>query len=136
MSTVKFNWSCPYCKRNVTITNSNYSSGIHSFNNGNKDGNLAINTIVIVCPNDECCEYTIRAFLYKTIEYHGRRAVTGNPIMQWNMKPSSLAKEYPDYVPQAIISDYKEAYLIKDLSPKASATLSRRCLQEIGRAHV
>lgn len=43
--------------------------------------------------------------------------------------PSSKAKQYPDYVPASIIQDYSEAYLIVDLSPKASATLSRRCLQ-------
>jgi hypothetical protein len=34
-------------------------------------------------------------------------------------------------VPQAIREDYGEACLIRDLSPKASATLSRRCLQGI-----
>lgn len=43
--------------------------------------------------------------------------------------PASLAKQFPDYVPVPIRQDYEEAYAIKDLSPKASATLSRRCLQ-------
>jgi Domain of unknown function (DUF4145) len=38
-------------------------------------------------------------------------------------------KILPDYVPAPIVADYKEACLIADLSPKASATLSRRCLQ-------
>lgn len=32
-------------------------------------------------------------------------------------------------MPKPILDDYKEAVLIKNLSPKASATLSRRCLQ-------
>jgi hypothetical protein len=35
----------------------------------------------------------------------------------------------PSCVPAAITADYTEACLIRDLSPKASATLSRRCLQ-------
>lgn len=35
----------------------------------------------------------------------------------------------PDYIPSAIRSDYSEAVSLVDLSPKASATLSRRCLQ-------
>jgi hypothetical protein len=35
----------------------------------------------------------------------------------------------PSYVPQAIKDDYTEACLIVEPSPKASATLSRRCLQ-------
>ncbi|WP_260997717.1 DUF4145 domain-containing protein [Thalassolituus hydrocarboniclasticus] len=51
--------------------------------------------------------------------------------MNWSMKPSSLAKQFPTYIPQAVIDNYEEACLIRDLSPKASATLSRRCLQGI-----
>lgn len=43
--------------------------------------------------------------------------------------PTSLAKQFPDYVPQQIRQDYEEAYAIANISPKASATLSRRCLQ-------
>ena len=50
-----------------------------------------------------------------------------NRIMHFN--PISLAKDYPDYIPQTIRSDYEEAHAILNLSPKASATLSRRCLQ-------
>ena len=48
-------------------------------------------------------------------------------IMHFN--PISLAKAYPDYIPQTIRSDYEEAHAILNLSPKASATLSIRCLQ-------
>ncbi len=43
--------------------------------------------------------------------------------------PSSLAKQFPEYIPKAIREDYEEAYSILNLSPKASATLARRCLQ-------
>lgn len=45
------------------------------------------------------------------------------------IKPNSLAKQFPDYIPETIRNDYEEAYAILHLSPKASATLSRRCLQ-------
>lgn len=45
------------------------------------------------------------------------------------MYPTSLAKHFPEYVPSFIKEDYEEAYSILTLSPKASATLSRRCLQ-------
>jgi len=48
----------------------------------------------------------------------------------WSLVPAFAAKNYdPGIVPQVIIDDYIEACQIKDLSPKASATLSRRCLQ-------
>ena len=45
------------------------------------------------------------------------------------LRPQSLAKHFPDYIPTPIKDDYTEAYNILYLSPKASATLSRRCLQ-------
>lgn len=43
--------------------------------------------------------------------------------------PSSIAKHFPKYIPEQIRKYYEEAYAIVSLSPKASATLSRRCLQ-------
>jgi hypothetical protein len=45
------------------------------------------------------------------------------------VKPRSNAKVFPDYIPIQILTDYKEACLVRSLSPKASATLSRRCMQ-------
>lgn len=129
-----FPWTCPYCHRDATITGSNYSRNTHYFDNRNKDGSLGILTQVIVCPNEECKEYAIEAFLCKA-----RRGSYGNELYQsatlfsWQLKPQSQAKTYPPYIdiPQSIIDDYNEACLIKNLSPKASATLSRRCLQGI-----
>lgn len=43
--------------------------------------------------------------------------------------PNSFAKNYGEIVPSQIQEDYREAYAILHLSPKASATLSRRCIQ-------
>ena len=45
------------------------------------------------------------------------------------LQPISQAKQFPKYVPQPIRDDYEEACAIVNLSPRASATLSRRCLQ-------
>jgi hypothetical protein len=42
---------------------------------------------------------------------------------------SGGGKAQPEYIPTALRGDYAEACSIKDLSPKASATLVRRCLQ-------
>ena len=53
----------------------------------------------------------------------------GPVIEEWNLLPASRAKPQPDYIPSPLRKDYLEACLISDLSPKASATLSRRCLQ-------
>lgn len=43
--------------------------------------------------------------------------------------PHGQVKQFPAYIPAALLEDYREACLVKDLSPKASATLVRRCLQ-------
>lgn len=47
------------------------------------------------------------------------------------IQPASLAKIFPEYIPKEIRKDYEEAYAILHLSPKASAALSRRCLQSM-----
>lgn len=48
---------------------------------------------------------------------------------QWDLIPENVHKHYPEYIPQQIRDDYREACLIIDNSPKAAATLLRRCLQ-------
>jgi hypothetical protein len=45
--------------------------------------------------------------------------------------PASFAKPQPDYIPEPLRRDYEEACAIRDLSPKASATTTRRCIQGI-----
>ena len=55
--------------------------------------------------------------------------VPGEILQKWDLLPESTAKPQPDYIPQALVADYAEACRIRDLSPKASATLARRCLQ-------
>ena len=43
--------------------------------------------------------------------------------------PQSPAIHFPEYIPEGIRRDYEEACSILSLSPKAAATLARRCLQ-------
>jgi hypothetical protein len=124
-----FSWTCPYCNQVATITDSNRSYASHKFSNENRDGGLAIWTSVIVCPNQSCREYKIIAQLYKTRISGGALELYGDPIDGWELKPRSAAKPFPSYIPQPILDDYHEACLIANDSPKASATLSRRCLQ-------
>ncbi|MCI0563981.1 MAG: DUF4145 domain-containing protein, partial [Nitrososphaera sp.] len=97
--------------------------------------NLEMCSSVTVCPNNECKEYTIEAELYKITKTrlptgHSVERI-GKPLIRWQLRPQSKAKQFPSYIPQQILDDYREACLIKDLSPKASATLSRRALQGI-----
>lgn len=45
--------------------------------------------------------------------------------------PDTKSKVFPKYIPLALRTYYQEAYSILKLSPKAAATLARRCIQGI-----
>jgi hypothetical protein len=104
---------------------------MHRFHGGNAIGSLGLYTNVIVCPNSKCKEFVIDADLFE-VNHNGASWVRiGGAIQRWKLRPQSAAKPFPKYIPEPILQDYQEACLIADLSPKASATLSRRCLQGI-----
>ena len=123
-------WTCPYCGRAATITDENFFTNMAVFDKGSKDGLLGFRMYVFTCPIPECREYDISAYLTK-VRYHPNLEEIGEPLIRWQLKPQSSAKVFPDYVPAPIVADYNEACLIRDLSPKASAIISRRCLQGI-----
>ncbi len=59
-------------------------------------------------------------------------ALTGESAERWVVYPKgSNRPPVPDDVPEKFREDYQEACLILTDSPKASAALSRRCLQHI-----
>lgn len=120
-------WRCPYC--NEITSDKNYSNQRHNFDEGNKEGKLALGSHVRICPNSKCKEYTIEMWLQTYRDTPRGQELTGEKIETWKLKPQSSAKPLPDYIPEVIRNDYAEACLIAALSPKASATLSRRCLQ-------
>ncbi len=125
-----FAWTCPYCTKATLITEQSYSSDVHFFEKDNKDKHLALITTVTVCPNPKCKEYEVRAFLHKAYWESGNQKIYRDTrLLEWRLRPQSSEKPLPDYVPRTLVQDYHEACLIRDLSPKASATLSRRCLQ-------
>jgi len=121
-------WTCPFCNRHATVGKDNKTTSSFHFNDGNKDGLLFVDVKTITCPNPSCKEYTINAALHKA-KQAGSGWVNGALLQAWHLRPQSSAKPYPAYIPAPLIADYTEACLIRDLSPKASATLSRRCLQ-------
>lgn len=126
-----FSWTCPFCNKIATITEHNWSINKHTFSKNNKYGDLAIMTYIVICPNTECKEFTVNFSLFKTKFNYALREqeIDGEALQTWPCKPSFLAKVFPTYIPEQIINDYNEACSISALSPKASATLSRRCLQ-------
>lgn len=114
-------FKCPYCSHTTELNDSTYLKVKSSFEspyhgyNPPKDSEVTLG--IFKCPH--CHEYSIN------VQGTGPKVITD--IV--HVKPISLAKQFPDYIPKAIRQDYEEAYSIVNLSPKASATLSRRCLQ-------
>lgn len=126
-----FNWTCPHCQRHVTITDTISGDNITLYHK-NADGRHTLVTTFIVCPNPECRKYTLDAKLHKSVSHPTRTEdVLKELVKSWRLVPPSNAKVFPDYIPKPLIDDYTEACLIKEHSPKASATLARRCLQGI-----
>jgi len=132
---VYIKWECPHCGRGATIRDDDYSIAKHELSIGNKDGLIILVSEFFVCPNVECNRFQLRVGMYEGNKVfhpeYGSGTVCGDLIRQWTLIPPSKAKPFPPYIPDVIISDYREACLIAELSPKASATLSRRCLQGI-----
>ncbi|GLH73706.1 hypothetical protein GETHLI_22080 [Geothrix limicola] len=124
------NWTCPHCERHVTITDDRFSANEHRLWIPNADGPRSLASYYFVCPNPECNKFTLTAALHVKNLQAGNQDL-GEKLQSWNLVPSAAIKSFPTYIPVAILSDYREACLIRDLSPKASATLSRRCLQGI-----
>lgn len=125
-----FNWNCPHCERAVTISHGRITTDSHTLRIENAVGRRSLWTRFIVCPNPECRKFTLTAALFESKD-GPRHEEFVKKVEEWNLVPNSKAKTFPAYIPQPILDDYREACLIRDLSPKASATLSRRCLQGI-----
>jgi uncharacterized protein DUF4145 len=125
-----FNWTCPHCNTKTTINPENFQSSENGMTIENSDGERLILNEWIVCPNSDCKKITLIAALYeyKYVPHYWER---GELIKYWRLLPDSVAKVFPDYIPKSLRNDYEEAAKIIELSPKASATLSRRCLQGI-----
>lgn len=124
------NWQCPFCDQ--------YCSYAEYFP---IEGNtrlpdetsfyLRLEGKFIHCPNLKCKKVTVTAALYSAMlnERTGAYDAIGTIKEFWRLAPASKAKVFPDYIPVGIRDDYAEACSIKDLSPKASATIARRALQ-------
>jgi hypothetical protein len=127
------NWLCPFCGLYASSAEIFPIEG--SLPKDSPRDQLKLTGNFTLCPNPKCRQATVIVVLRKGKfraaqfgELEPRFDQTGTPRV-WRLVPDSGAKVFPEYVPEVIRNDYVEACRIKDLSPKASATLARRTLQ-------
>jgi len=122
-------WTCPHCGRPQMVGDTNshfFGSRIQIGENEFTD--FGYNLSAIACLNEACRKVTLTLRLSKRNTNYGEWHPAA-PIHFWRLLPESSARPQPNYIPKALRDDYVEACRIRDLSPKASATLARRCLQ-------
>lgn len=123
------NWVCPFCNRPQTLTDGQYSFRSTQIRlKEHKFGNIGTRHIAYACANAECAEVTLElAFGHGDGDWGDFKFT--DAIESYSLRPASSERPQPGFIPEALRADYSEACRIRDLSPKASATLSRRCLQ-------
>ena len=126
-----FSWKCPHCSNFVTITNENCRRQVNEGFPRSKDEKHYFISTFILCPNPNCGQASLLASLNSWKNDGYDESPLGKAYKEWQLIPEPRPRTWPDNVPVAIRQDYSEAVLICELSPKASATLSRRCLQGI-----
>jgi hypothetical protein len=127
------NWKCPYCGHAQVISDTRHHLKQNPILVKNwVSGNAGYLIEAIVCANNVCQKLSLALRLVGRGEYDRTGGFqTLGTFHEWQLLPSSFAKPQPDYIPEAIRRDYEEACAIRDLSPKASATITRRCMQGI-----
>lgn len=135
---MNINWTCGYCNQPTTITSPNYSDVSSNITTSQSElERVLIRHVSIACPNPNCKKLTLVVELCRSsftdVGWLSYGPKIDGVIKTWNLLPHSRAKPQPAYIPEQIRQDYLEACLISDDSPKASAALSRRCLQGIVR---
>jgi hypothetical protein len=126
-------WVCPFCDRAQIATHINTHMDNSLLNVGaNAEGLLGTSVFARACLNPVCKRTSFRFEIGPARENsHGSflSFKQDQLIFSQRVVPQGSGKPQPEFIPVALREDYGEACLIRDLSPKASATLVRRCLQ-------
>lgn len=125
-------WQCPYCLhfQVLGVENLRTASGIVG-SDRNKHSVKATRITAIECMNASCQEICLWADFGEPLVTAGAThpGQVGKATLRYTLRPTSRAKPQHPSVPIPLVQDYEEACAIIAASPKASATLARRCLQ-------
>ncbi len=113
---------CPFCNQSFFVNDDSRNDKLFFLTSKNDENKIQCSSHVVlywyICP---ACQ-NIDLFYQLKLE---------NGSVEGKLNKECFKFSDTDYIPSNIIADYQEAILIAKLSPKASATLSRRCLQGI-----
>lgn len=126
-------YRCPYCDHHQAMTEPmTHFDTVRFYVKNNAEGFFGAWFSVLACAN-RACKQTRVHLIVGELEHdvHGRPKLKTDGKIFFNRRilPDGAARVFPDYIPVALLEDYREACMIKDASPKAAATLVRRCLQ-------
>ncbi|WP_404711546.1 DUF4145 domain-containing protein [Sphingomonas sp. MMS24-J13] len=128
-----FNWTCPHCNHAQSVVDHRCHAVESPIRvGGTVEGNVAACFFAIGCSNPVCNKLTINFSIRKNLYQNNAAAsvdYSDDPLYARRAIPESFAKPQPSYIPAALREDYLEACLIVNDSPKAAATLARRCIQ-------
>jgi hypothetical protein len=117
--------NCPHC--GIAFHDTWEIAGIKTYPDANRQ-NHRWHSRTTVCPT--CFKPTIELY-----DHLMQGPNVGPPILQLRVYPqNTFRKPTPAEVPPDLKEDYEEASKVLPLSSKASAALSRRCLQALLRA--
>lgn len=126
---------CPYCKAiNILIKHRNCSEEnseiLLEYSNENNINNFSIHHLLFTCGHCNKTAFWVSLSEIPTGNPMGIGVEMSHEVGFWRLLPSFICNYYDEnIVPSVIFEDYQEACSIISLSPKASATLFRRCLQ-------
>lgn len=113
-------YTCPFCNESQSFYSScGWQNNRMQYDNNyipEGDENAYFTIYTLQCTNKKCKKKTVIA-------------INRTDGKQIDIVPQNIYKHFPEYIPKQIRDDYEEASQIIDISPKAAATLLRRCLQ-------
>ena len=121
-------WVCPFCNFAQMIGDDSKQIDIINITlQGASPAQTSYRTDAYGCTNPDCRHISLSLKLSGFI-YKGGIGKQRTILVQ-RLLPKSTSKPQPNFIPFALRNDYDEACAIRELSPKAAATLVRRCLQ-------
>lgn len=128
-------WRCPFCETNSVLSDANFSASVIPLNANSKHGEKGLKVSSIACSNEECGELTLYVDYGAYRTHQSRHAymsfyMTESDVeLSRTLLPDGLSVPVPASVPEEIAITYREAARIAEISGRASAAMSRRCLQ-------